>query len=307
MLTELASRPAFSPEFASMRVPPCGAWGAGYQAASFGNPWAQQEAPLAVHCLRVRRREPVPVFALCRPYALWDLGISSMTPGIRISVASAGGRCMPIALSAAIRDLLAVMWTCTVACTSGPVSLVTRIPSSTLWHLGCAATFRIGRGVLRGSVVGCSKAWRWFSAEPAWLLAWDSKQWPGDGGRTMETSPWCRSSLTWYWESHLSYEHGSHGAGVSGFELIAKGTSKNTFLQARQTAPGIVARSVVRGWSPLSATQTVEAVLEQGQSAHVGPQSGSSYLEEPGRTAGEDDDGVGPGLAILAGTQSVPP
>lgn len=51
----------------------------------------------------------------------------------------------------------------------------------------------------------------------------------------------------------------------------------------------------------------MEAVLEQGRSAHVGPQSGSSYLEEPGRTTREDDDGVGPGSAILAEIQSVPP
>lgn len=101
MLTELASWPAFSPEFASTLVPHCGAWDAGYQAASFGNTWAQQEAPLGVHCLRVRLREPVPIFALCWSYALWDLGILSMTPGIRISVTSDGGRCMPVALSAA--------------------------------------------------------------------------------------------------------------------------------------------------------------------------------------------------------------
>lgn len=44
----------------------------------------------------------MPVFALSRSYVLWDLGISSVTPGVRISVASDSGRSMLVALSVVI-------------------------------------------------------------------------------------------------------------------------------------------------------------------------------------------------------------
>lgn len=44
-------------------------------------------------------------------------------------------------------------------------------------------------------------------------------------------------------------------------------------------------------------------MLEWIRSPLVGPQS---HLEEPGRTDGADDDGVGPGLAIFVGTELGP-
>lgn len=59
--------------------------------------WVQPGAPLGADCLSPR--EPVPVFALSQSCALWDLGISSMTPGIRIRVESNSGGCVSIALS----------------------------------------------------------------------------------------------------------------------------------------------------------------------------------------------------------------
>lgn len=41
------------------------------------------------------------------------------------------------------------------------------------------------------------------------------------------------------------------------------------------------------------------------QSPQLGPQAGNCHLEEPGRTAEQDDTGAGPGLLIFVGTELV--
>lgn len=68
-----------SPGFTGSITPPCGAWDAWYQTASFGN--AQGTTRSASGWDRLRLREPVLVFALSWSCALWHLGISPMTRG----------------------------------------------------------------------------------------------------------------------------------------------------------------------------------------------------------------------------------
>lgn len=72
-----------------------------------------------------------PSVCLELPSALRGLGISSVTPGIRVSVKSGSGRCVSGGTSVAVGVPLAVLGTCAASCTWDPVSSVARVPSST--------------------------------------------------------------------------------------------------------------------------------------------------------------------------------
>lgn len=95
------------------------------------------------------------------------------------------------------------------------------------------------------------KASRWLSAERIWLFSWVSLN---DTTRLLRAawyrpSQCCSSSSTCgIRDSGSPCECGSRGAGVSGSELTANGTSENMSLQAGQTAPRLVVQIVVAVW-----------------------------------------------------------